>query len=411
MEKPQQAQQKEKLRLAVLFGGRACEHDVSVVSALQCMDAIDPARYEVIPVYVARDGAWYTGAPLRSLESVRHFNPAAPGIVRVYPDVTAGSAALLYIRRKKGLLGGDNLAIAARMDVAMPVFHGMHGEDGAVQGLLELMNVPYTSSGLVGSAVGMDKLAMRSLFRGCGFPVLDAVGFTRGEWEREEAAVLARIESALAYPLFVKPANLGSSIGISRAEDQAALREAIAVALSYDRRVLVEPAVKAPREVNCAVLGFDAEVRASVCEMPVSWEAFLSFEEKYLRGGKGGKGAGGKAGGMETLGRKIPAPIGEEMTARIRSLAVDVFRALDCKGVVRIDFLLDGNTVYVNEINTIPGSLAFYLWEPTGMPYAKLIDELVALALRAQAEKNRSVFAFDSNLLNQCVLGAKGAKQ
>ena len=384
MEKPQQAQQKEKLRLAVLFGGRACEHDVSVVSALQCMDAIDPARYEVIPVYVARDGAWYTGAPLRSLESVRHFNPAAPGIVRVYPDVTAGSAALLYIRRKKGLLGGDNLAIAARMDVAMPVFHGMHGEDGAVQGLLELMNVPYTSSGLVGSAVGMDKLAMRSLFRGCGFPVLDAVGFTRGEWEREEAAVLARLESALAYPLFVKPANLGSSIGISRAEDQAALREAIAVALSYDRRVLVEPAVKAPREVNCAVLGFDAEVRASVCEMPVSWEAFLSFEEKYLRGGKGGKGAGGKAGGMETL---------------------------DCKGVVRIDFLLDGNTVYVNEINTIPGSLAFYLWEPTGMPYAKLIDELVALALRAQAEKNRSVFAFDSNLLNQCVLGAKGAKR
>ena len=263
----------------------------------------------------------------------------------------------------------------------------------------------------VGSAVGMDKLAMRSLFRGCGFAVLDAVGFTRGEWEREEAAVLARIESALAYPLFVKPANLGSSIGISRAEDQAALREAIAVALSYDRRVLVEPAVKAPREVNCAVLGFDAEVRASVCEMPVSWEAFLSFEEKYLRGGKGGKGAGGKAGGMETLGRKIPAPIGEEMTARIRSLAVDVFRALDCKGVVRIDFLLDGNTVYVNEINTIPGSLAFYLWEPTGMPYAKLIDELVALALRAQAEKNRSVFAFDSNLLNQCVLGAKGAKR
>lgn len=402
-----------KLKLAVLFGSRACEHDVSVVSALQCMDAADPEQYEIIPVYITREGAWYTGEALRQLSFVRDFKPDAPGITRVYPDVTAGSGALLGIERKKSLLGsgGDNLRVVARMDVVLPVLHGMNGEDGTLQGLLELMNIPYTSSGLVGSSVGMDKIAMRQLFRGCGFPVLEDVWFTREQWVRDADAVIRRVTDALPYPVFVKPANLGSSIGISRAENDEALHEAIEVALSYDRRALVERGVSNPTEVNCSVLGFGEDVTASVCEMPLAWEEFLTFDEKYLHGGKNGGGKGAKAGGMETLRRKIPAPIGDEKTAKIQSLSTEIFRVLDCKGVVRIDYMLDGDEIYVGEINTIPGSLAFYLWEPTGMPYAKLIDRMVEFAYQAHAEKNRSVFSYDSNILRQVVLGAKGVKR
>lgn len=400
-----------KLKLAVIFGGRACEHDVSVVSALQAMDAVDASQYDILPVYIARDGAWYTGEPLRKLSFMRRFKPEAEGITRVYPDVTAGSGALLSIQRNRGLLGGgDKLAVAARMEVALLVLHGMNGEDGAVQGLLELMNVPYTSSGLVGSAVGMDKIAMRHLFRGCGFPVLDAVWFDRDQWENSAGAVIARVEGALTYPVFVKPANLGSSIGISRAEDRDSLHDAIEVALSYDRRVIVETGVESPVEVNCSVLGFGEDVTPSVCEMPVGWKEFLTFDEKYLRGGKGSKSSD-EASGMESLRRKIPAPIGAEMTKRVQDMSVEIFKVLDCKGVVRIDYMLDGDTLYVGEINTIPGSMAFYLWEPTGLPYAKLIDRMVELALRANADKNKSVFAFDSSILSQVTLGRKGAKR
>ncbi len=402
----------QKLHLAVLFGGRACEHDVSVITALQCMDAIDTSQYEIIPVYIARDGAWYTGTPLRSLPFVREFAPNANGITRVYPDVTAGSGALLAIERKKGLLGGgDSLVVAARMDVALLAFHGMNGEDGAVQGLLELMNVPYTSSGLVGSAVGMDKIAMRQLFKGCGFPVLEAVWFTRLEWERDADATIGRVESALKYPVYVKPANLGSSIGISRAMDRETLREAVQVALSYDRRIIVETGIENPVEVNCSVLGFDEDIEPSVLEMPINWKEFLTFDAKYLGGGKGSKSKPSKGEGMASLSRRIPAPIGDEMTKRIQSLARDIFYVLDCKGVVRIDFMLDGDTVYVGEINTIPGSLSFYLWESTGLPYAQLVNRLVEFAFRAHGEKNRAVFAFESSILRQTTLGAKGAKQ
>ena len=401
-----------KIRLAVFFGGRACEHDVSIVSALQCMDAIDASQYEIIPVYIARDGAWYIGDPLRKLDFLKGFSPDAPGVTRVYPDISAGSGALLSIERKKSLFGagGDWLKVAARIDVAHPVMHGLNGEDGTLAGVFELMNVPYTSAGVLGSAVGMDKIAMRQLFSGCGFPVLDYIWFTRDEWEKDAGEIIRRAEAKLSYPVFVKPANLGSSIGIARAKDETSLREAAAVALSYDRRVIVETGIDNPVEVNCSALGFDTDISVSVCEMPVRWEEFLTFEEKYLQGGKSAK-AGETAGGMASLKRKIPAPIDDAKTERIQSLSREVFRVLDCKGVVRIDFMIGGGDVYIGEINTIPGSLAFYLWEATGVPYAKLVDRMVEYAYRAHAEKNRAVFAYDSSMLSQTVLGAKGSKR
>ncbi len=401
----------EKTQLAVLFGGRACEHDVSVITALQCMAAADAERYHVIPVYIDGDGAWYTGEKLRDIGFMKCFDPQDPGVVRVYPDVTAGSRALLTVEHARSLFrSADELKVYCRIDVALLAFHGMHGEDGCVQGLLELMDVPYTSAGVLGSAVGMDKIAMRMLFKGCGFPVLDMEWFTREDWENGPEEILDRLEARIPYPMYVKPANLGSSIGISKAKDRDSLRGAIEVALAYDRRVLAERGVNEPREINCSALGFDRDVRTSVCEMPVAWDEFLTFDEKYMRGGKSGGAKGGpgaKAGGMETLRRRIPAPVSDGITRQVQELSAAIFRALDCRGVVRIDFLLEGEKVFVNEINTIPGSLAFYLWEASGMPYAQLIDRLAEYALRAAEEKKRNAFAFESDLLKSSALGTK----
>ena len=398
------------MNLAVFFGSRSCEHDVSVISALQLMNAVNPDEYTVIPVYISRDGIWYTGDALRRSETFRDFNPMAKGITRVIPDVTANAGDLwAWPPQKTGLLG-KLPAPVAHIDCAIPVLHGMHGEDGTLQGLFEMANIPYASTGVLGSAIGMDKIACKYLLRGAKLPVLDFTWFTREEYEGEPEAVLDRVEKALPYPLFVKPAALGSTIGISRATDRESLAAAIGVAAKYDRRILVEVAVVNPTEINCAALGFGGEVRVSACEMPVSSdpEHVLTFVEKYMRNA----GAKGEARGMKALSRVLPAPIGEEMTGRIEEMTRRVFTLLDCKGTVRVDFILDENEVlYVNEPNTIPGSMAFYLWKATGISFTELIDDMVRDAFRAYAEKNRNVFAYDSNILNSVISGAKGSKR
>ena len=392
-----------KIGLAVLYGSRTCEHDVSIVSAVQFMHAADKNKYNVIPVYIARDGSWYSGAPLMDIGIYTSFNPKADGIARVLPDITSPTHDLVEYDARPKLLGGGR-KVYASIDVAAPIFHGLNGEDGSIQGLLELMNVPYTSSGLSGSSVGMDKIIMKQMFRGCGFPMLDFVWFTRDAWRADQNAVLDEIEKKIGYACFVKPANLGSSIGINKANDRDALREAMEVAFSFDRRVVVESALNQPVEVNCSVLGFGEDVTASPCEKPVTWKEFLTFEEKYIPGGKsapGAKDGGSKRGGMADQKREIPAPIGDEMTARVQRLSVDIFRAMDCKGVVRIDYMIDSkdNALYVNEINTIPGSLSFYLWQAAGMPYDQLIDRMVEYAKAAHRQKNESTFGFDSAIL------------
>jgi len=258
---------------------------------------------------------------------------------------------------------------------------------------------------------------MKLLFVGAGLPVLPYTWFLRDAWERDTEAILVQVEESLAYPVFVKPANLGSSIGIGRAADRESLREAIEVAVSFDRRVLVEAGVHNPKEVNCSVLGYAEEVRASVCEMPVSTQEFLTYQDKYLRGGKTEGANGGSDGGskgMQSLARRMPAPIGSEMTGRAKQLACDAFRALDCKGTVRVDMLLsEDGSLYINEINTIPGALAFYLWAEEGIAYPELIERMVEYAFRAHAQKKRSVFAYDSTILQSYQQGkhaAKGAK-
>ena len=395
-----------KIQLGVAFGSRTCEHEVSIISAVQLMLNVNREKYDVIPVYISQKGEWFTGEPLKDIKTFTPFDPFRKGILPVHLDLTAGSGALLHYVPPKGLLGGGKEEVVARLDAVIPVMHGLHGEDGSLQGVLELAGIPYSSTGVTGSAVGMDKIVMKQFFRGCGFPVLPDCAMTRTEFERDAEAAMNKVEAALPYPVFVKPACLGSSIGVSRADGREKLRGALELAFSYDRRVLIEQGLDRPIEVNCSVLGFDGESKASVLEMPNSGEGFLDFSEKYLAGSGGSKG-------MASLKRIVPAPIGDEMTQTLQALSRQVFDAMDCKGVVRIDYMLDrhNDRYYITEINTIPGSLAYYLWQETGMPYSQLIDEMVDCALRAHREKERNSFAFTSDILSGVQLGgAKGAK-
>ena len=393
-----------KTQLGVIFGSRSCEREVAIISAVQLMNHVNVETYDVIPVYISEQGVWYTGAPLRKIETFRHFNPDAPGIERVELDMTAGSGALLATRPGKGLFGHPSRVMVARLEVCLVVMHGLNGEDGTLQGMLELANLPYTSTGVAGSAIGMDKIMMKQFFRGAGLPVLPGAWFTRSRWEAAREQVLDEVEAQLGYPVFVKPANLGSSIGVSRADHRDGLADSLDLAFDYDRRVLVEKGLDRPIELNCSVLGYDDEVEASPIEMPISAEKFLDFKEKYL--------ASGGSKGMASLHRVLPAPIPEELRDRLQQLSCDIFRMLDCKGVVRIDYMWDRATedVFITEINTIPGSLAFYLWENAGVKYQTLIDRMVRCALRAHEDKNSRNYAFTSDILKNVSLGAKGAK-
>lgn len=393
-----------KIMLGVVFGSRSCEHEVSIISAVQMMRAVDREKYDVTPVYISQKGEWFTGEPLFEMETYTPFDPYKKGLKRVSLDMTAGSGALLHYENGKGLLHGMKEEVVARIDCFVPVLHGLHGEDGSLQGVFEMANVPYTSTGVTGSAVGMDKIIMKSFFRGMGYPVLPDCSALRSEWDHDKKLVLDRVEKAIPYPVFVKPACLGSSIGVSRADDQEGLKKALDLAFSYDRRVLIEQGLDHPIEINCSVLGFDGEVEASVLEMPVCDEKMLDFAGKYLQNG-GSKG-------MASLSRIMKPDIGDELTKKLQTLSKDIFCAMDCKGVARIDYMLDRNSdnYYITEINTIPGSLSFYLWAETGLPYAGLIDKMVQCAIKAQHEKDDNSFAFQSDILKGVKLGGTKGK-
>ena len=394
-----------KTQLGVIFGSRSCEREVAIISAVQLMNNVNTEKYDVIPVYISEQGMWYTGEALRKIETYKHFNPDAKGIEQVHLDITAGSGALLATRPGKGLFGKPEQVVVARLEVCVVVMHGLNGEDGTLQGMLELANLPYTSTGVAGSAIGMDKIMMKQFFKGADLPVLPGVWYTRSMWEANRNAILEDVEQQLGYPVFVKPANLGSSIGVSRADDREGLEDSLDLAFDYDRRVLVEKGLDKPIELNCSVLGYDDDVEASPIEMPISAEKFLDFKEKYL--------ASGGSKGMASLHRILPAPIPEELRDRIQALSCDIFRMMDCKGVVRIDYMWDRNSdeIYITEINTIPGSLAFYLWEHAGVKYSQLIDRMVMCAQRAHEDKNLRNYAFTSDILKSVSLGgSKGAK-
>lgn len=397
--------------VGVVFGGASVEHEVSVISGLQAAAALDRERYRPVPLYVAKDGTWYTGGEeffdpdfYKDLDEVHTTGTA----IRL--EGASGNRAAVIESGDSGwfdgLIGTQEPAL---IDVLFLALHGSAGENGSLQGMCELLGVPYTGSGVVGSALGMDKVLAKKIARGEGIPVVDFVSFREAEWADQEDEYLDQCEAQFGYPMIVKPAGLGSSIGIAKVDSRASLDLAIEDGFRYDDKLLVERAIEPLREVNCAVLGNPAEAEASVLEEPVrsGEEALLSYQDKYQRGGNGGKQtapSGAKAErseGMASLDRKIPAEVSDRRTAEIQEMAVRIFRSCDCGGVARVDFLFDEttDTVYFNEINTIPGSFAFYLWEPTGIPFDELTHRMIELARKRHREATGRLRSYDTNLL------------
>ncbi len=361
-----------RIRVGVIFGGRSGEHEVSLASAASVLSAIDPARYEVVPMGIAKDGQWVVGGdPLRALAE-------AAGVPVALPPAPAGpdgraSEALARVPTAGGLPAG----VAARLDVVFPVVHGPYGEDGTLQGLLELADVPYVGAGVLASAVGMDKATMKAVFRAHGLPVVPHVVLRDHEWAAEPGAWRRRVADELGYPCFVKPANLGSSVGISKVTAARALDAAVDSALAHDRKVLVERGI-AGREIEVSVLGNDTP-EASVPGEILPGREWYDYEAKYTDG---------------VAKLLIPAPVSPGLTAEFRRLAVLAFHAIDAAGLARVDFFLDTDEqIWVNEINTIPGFTRFSayprLWEASGLSYPALVDRLIALALERHARKRR----------------------
>lgn len=395
-------------RVGVVFGGRSVEHDVSIVTAHQVMAAAD-GRHDIVPIYITREGKWLTGAALNDLSVYRDKRWDEVGERGFIPPVAGYGGLLIPGGRLKGTR-------KVPLDVVIPSIHGTFGEDGTLQGLLELAGIPYAGSSVGASALGMDKVAMKAVFASAGLPVVDDVLVRTSRLDIDADSIVAEVEHKIEYPVFVKPSRLGSSVGIGKATDRATLLAALDVARRYDTRILVERAMEGCIEVNCSVLGGPGVApRASVCEQPLAAEEFLTFSDKYLRGG-GGKGGGGNGGGadgskgsgMASLDRRIPAPISDALTKEVQVNALRAFRAIEAAGVARIDSFVDvdAGKTWVMEINTVPGSFAFYLWDAQGMSFTRLVDELIEIALAGYRERSELMFSFDSGMLE----GRGGAK-
>lgn len=393
-----------KIRVGVFFGGKSVEHEVSVISAMQAIAALDPQKYQAVPIYITKDNQFYTGEHLGQMETYKDIPGALKRATRVTLIGGQNTAILQCYPPKK--LGSSQVG---EIDVILPVTHGTNVEDGALQGFFEYLNIPYAGCDVCASAAGMDKWVMKSLFQSAGLPVVEGVLTTKKKWFDDPEGEIRRMEQVCGgYPMIVKPVNLGSSIGIAKARDKAQLEEAVEDALGYAGRVLVERCVEHLREINCSVLGDLDECQASVCEEPLNATDILTFGDKYESGG-------GKSGskGMESLSRRIPADLPEQTAQQIQQLALEAFRAINGCGVARVDFMLDSQSgqLYVNEINTIPGSLAFYLWQYGGMEFDQLLDKMIWLAIKRKREKDSLTVTFDTNILAGGALGgAKGGK-
>lgn len=393
-----------KTNIGVFFGGRSTEHEISVISANQAMHAIDSEKYDVTPVYITKDGQWYTGESLMDIANYRDTKALLAKCTKVYMRPLYGDYNLYTDR--KGLFKSGAEAVAG-LDVVIPVLHGSNGEDGTFQGVMDSIGIPYAGCDVLSSANGMDKITMKMILRACGIPVVDYVWFTDKEWFSRRDAIIEEIETKIGYPVIVKPANLGSSVGISRADSREALEQKVSEAEKYSTRIIVEHLVEQLQEINCSVLGDCDDYMMSVLEEPIKSGEILSYQDKYMGGTKGSKG-------MQASQKRIPAELPEDMTKRIQYLAGETFRVLSCHGVSRVDVIVDrkDNSIYVNEINTIPGSLSFYLWEATGITFPQLMDKLVHLALKRKREEGMKTVSYDQNIFSMGggVKGTKGAK-
>lgn len=389
-----------KIKVGVFFGGNSVEHEISIISATQAMTAIDKNVYDVVPVYITRKNEFYCGENIGKVESYSNIDQLLKTSQRVVP-VKGGNQMELY----KYPFGMFSKKPLEQIDIAFPIVHGTNVEDGTLQGFLQYFNIPVVGCDVLASAVGMDKYVMKMILADSNIPVLEGMRIHNLEFEEKEETVIAAIEKKFTYPVIIKPINLGSSVGIKIGRDNEGLREAVKYAFEFATDILVEPAITNLREINCSVLGDMEEAIASECEEPFNSDEILSYKDKYL--------STGASKGMASVKRKLPADIDDAVKTEIQELAVRTFKALRCNGVVRIDFMIDNDTnrVYVNEVNTIPGSLAFYLWKASGIGYTEQLTRMIKLAFKRARENKAISFEYDTNILEGFSFGgSKGDK-
>jgi len=390
-----------KLKLAVLFGGRSPEHEVSIISALQVLNALDQSKYDLLPVYISKDGKWILGdETFLKPETFRDLKKITSRNTRMVLSPETEDGGLVEINHRLILL---RRLKKEKVDLFIPVFHGRFGEDGSIQGLFELAGAAYAGCGLLSSAIGIDKIASKLIAKSLNIPTSKGILVTEIDWRKQKSRLTEKLSDNLNFPLYVKPARLGSTIGVSRVESKKGLTEALEVAFFYDTRVLVEEGLKNAREINISLMG-NNPYRFSVCEEPVTGKELLSFEDKYLSGSESNKGMAGAK-------RKIPALIKKTTERKIKDYAKEFFTHIDGKGIARLDFLIskDEKTILFNEINTMPGSLAFYLWAESGINFSRMLDQLIKLALENKQEKDKLTTVFKSNILAN-FKGIKGGK-
>lgn len=402
-----------KIKVGVIFGGESAEHEVSIISAIQAMNKMNEEKYEIIPIYITKDRQWYTGEMLKDIDSYQDLD-----LIKKYATnvVLIEKNNRFILEKKHGVFKKE----IATVDIVFPIVHGTNVEDGVLQGYLQTIGIPYVGPNSYAAAVGQDKVFMKAIFEKEELPMTKYVWFYDAEYKNDKEEILKRI-AKLKYPLIVKPATTGSSIGIAVAENEEKLLEAIDDAINYDTKILVEELVENLKEVNISVLGNYEHQKVSVIEEVISNNKLLTYEDKYVGGGK----TKGKLGvksvpackgskGMLSASRKIPAELSDKLKEEVETLAKGAFKALGSAGCCRIDFLIDSkkNKVYINEINSIPGSLAFYLWEPIDKDYTELLDDMINIGVKEYKRRSSKTYTFDTNILqgfaNNSLKGGKG---
>lgn len=388
--------------VVVAFGGISPEHEVSVLTAMQVIASLKETNYNLVPLYVSKSGRWLTGEPLLELENFQDLDELKNKATHCTFSHDDMGKPILMETEKKGWFGSAN---SHSIHAVIPAFHGSEGEDGSFQGTCEMYNIPYAGSGVFASSLGMDKVKAKEICHAHDIPVVDGFDFFEDEWNEDQETVI-NFASKLGFPVIIKPVTLGSSIGVAKANGKFELIEAIETAFRYDENLMIEKAVSPLKEINCSVLGTSQDLQTSVCERPLGQEETLSFKDKY-------QSDDGSQKGMASADRVIPADIPDEMTERIQSLSAKIFKLFRASGIARLDFLVNGDTdqIYFNEINTIPGSFSFYLWEESGMNMRELMLELIDIAVDQHQKKIGRIRSYDTNLLDKkAVQGIKGLK-
>ena len=401
-----------KIKLGVIFGGETVEHEVSIISAIQAMNKIDQEKYEIIPIYITKDREWYTGDMLKDIEFYQDLS-----LIKRYAD-----NVVLYCRDGRFVLQKKNglfKTIVKEIDIAFPIVHGTNVEDGVLQGYLQSIGIPFVGGNVYASVVGQDKVFMKDIWREANLPMTNYVWFYDADYKCDSEEIV-KLVSELKYPVIVKPATTGSSVGINVCDNDESLIEAIEEAIQYDSKIVVEEVVKNLKEVNIAVMGNYEHQKVSEIEEVLSGNKFLTFSDKYVGGGKGKvgcKGAVKTSKGMVSANRKLPADLSKEIRNQVEEIAVKAFKALGSSGNCRIDFLIDEDSskVYINEINSIPGSLAFYLWDAKGINFTSVLDEMINIGIKDYKKRSSKTHSFDSNILkgfaaNGGIKGMKGVK-